>query len=57
MMPLKCRNCEYYCLTPYKREYHGCVEGCGVGKTNTKYPDCFETKTKEGNTDEPMGSI
>ena len=55
MMPLKCRGCKHYCLTQYKREYHGYVEGCAAGKTNTKYPYCY-TK-KEDNTDGSMGCV
>ena len=55
MMPLKCRGCANYCLTQYKREYHGYVEGCAAGKTNTKYPYCY-TK-KEDNTDGSMGCV
>ena len=54
-MPLKCRGCKHYCLTQYKPEYHGMVEGCGASKTNTQYPYYF-TK-KEDNTDGSMGCV
>jgi len=56
MMPLKCRSCANYCITHYKHEYHGCVEGCAAGKSDKPYPQCFKAK-EEGATDGSMETI
>ncbi len=56
MMPLKCKSCANYCITNYKHEYHGCVEGCAAGKTSKPFPQCFKAK-EEGAADGSMETI
>ena len=46
-MPLKCRGCKHYCLTKYKSEYHGMVEGCEAGISKEIYPHCYEKKEQD----------
>ena len=42
MMPLRCRECKYYC-SEYKVQYHGVVEGCSC-TASLSYPSCYEKR-------------